>query len=131
MPTEMLTNMNGDLVIDKEMIPTSEEAREVWDLIEASKGKVLDDDVIEDLSNLLVRAWIYNQAYGSIEIPLNGDLIIDREIIPTAEEVTEVWSLIDASKGKVVDDKVLEDLSDLLVKAWIYNQAYGSIELWQ
>ncbi len=45
---------------------------------------------------------------------MNGDLIIDREIIPTAEEVTEVWSLIDASKGKVVDDKVLEDLSDLL-----------------
>tara|TARA_Y100000310_G_scaffold341260_1_gene439860 strand:+ start:1761 stop:1970 length:210 start_codon:yes stop_codon:yes gene_type:complete len=69
MPTEMLTNMNGDLIIDKEMIPTADEAREVWDLIEASKGKVLDDDVIEDLSNLLVRAWIYNQAYGSIEIP--------------------------------------------------------------
>jgi hypothetical protein len=69
MPTEMFTNMNGDLVIDKEMIPSSNEVGEVWDLIEASKGKVLDDDVIEDLSNLLVKAWIYNQAYGSIEIP--------------------------------------------------------------
>jgi len=69
MPTEMLTNMNGDLIIDREIIPTAEEVTEVWSLIDASKGKVVDDKVLEDLSDLLVKAWIYNQAYGSIEIP--------------------------------------------------------------
>ena len=65
MAREMKLNMNNELVVGAEMIPSNEEVNEVWDrLDELSINYKLNSEVVDEMNTLFVKAWLHFQAYG-------------------------------------------------------------------
>ena len=65
------------------------------------------------------------------EMKLNmyHELVIGAEMIPSNEEVNEVWDKLDEFAGDYkLNSERIDELNTLFVKAWLHYHAYGAKE---
>ena len=62
-----------------------------------------------------------------MKLNMYHELVIGAEMIPSNEEVNEVWDKLDEFAGDYkLNSERIDELNTLFVKAWLHYQAYGS-----